>query len=80
MKLRCWLKTLLTLAVSLPVVYCVLAWVRGLVSSMGDVAGAIFVGHIATACLAAWAVSLVGLVLVLAIQSIGEEKTSNDKS
>ncbi len=61
------LKTLLTLALALPIVYCVLIWVRGLVISMGDPAGAAFIGHVETACLAVWSISLVGLILVLAV-------------
>jgi hypothetical protein len=74
MNLQNWLKTLLTLAIALPIVHCVLIWVRGLVASMGDEAGATVVGHVGTACLAIWAASLVGLVIVLAVQSIIENE------
>jgi hypothetical protein len=73
MNLRCWLKSFLTLALALPIAYCVLVGVRGLVSSMGDAAGAAMVGHVGTACLAVWAVSLVGLVIALAVQSVGQD-------
>lgn len=78
MNLRCWLKTLLTLALALPAAYCVLVWVRWLVASMGDAAGATFVGRIGTACLACWAISLVGLVLVLAVARLIEQLPNDD--
>jgi len=74
MNLRNWLKTLLSLAIALPVIYCVLIGVRGLAASMGDEMGAAVVGHVGTACLAIWAVSLVGLVVVLAARSVIEDE------
>jgi hypothetical protein len=77
MTLRSATKTLLVLALGLPVVHCVLIWVRGLVASMGDQAGAAFVGHVGTACLAVWSVSLVGLVIVLAIDAINESPSED---
>lgn len=70
--LRYWLKVLVALALGLPVVQCVLIWVRGLVASMGDQTGAAFVGHVGTVCLAAWSAALVGLVIILAINSLNE--------
>ncbi len=72
MTLRSATKTLLVLALALPVVQCVLIWVRGLVTSMGDQEGGAIIGHVGTACQAAWAISLVGLVIVLAILVINE--------
>jgi hypothetical protein len=63
-------KTLLVLALGLPVVQIILIWVRGLLTSMGDNAGAEIIGHLGTACLAAWPVSLVGLVIVIAISQL----------
>jgi hypothetical protein len=78
MELRCWLKTLLTLTLALPVAYCVLVWVRGLVASMGDAAGAAFVAYVGTACLACWAISLVGLLIQLAIVELIERPPKED--
>ena len=77
MILRSATKTLLILALALPVVQCVLIWVRGLVASMGDEAGAAFVGHVGTVCLAVWSVALVGLVIILAINSLNENSPEN---
>lgn len=77
MTLRFATKTLLILALGLPVIQCVLIWVRGLVAAMGDEAGAAFTGHVGTVCLAAWSVSLVGLVIVLAINSLNESPPSD---
>ena len=76
--LRNWLKVLVLLALGLPVVQCVLIWVCGLVARMGDQAGAAFVGHVSTACLAVWSVSIVGLVLVLALAALLEEPKDDD--
>jgi hypothetical protein len=67
MTLRSALKTLLVLALGLPLAQCVLFWVRGLVLSMGDAEGAAMAAHAATGCAAAWLISLAGLVIVLGI-------------
>jgi hypothetical protein len=69
---RSALKTLLVLALALPVVQCVLIWVRGLVASMGDQDGAAVIGHVGTACLVVWSISLLGLIIVLAIITLNE--------
>jgi hypothetical protein len=73
MPLRAALKILLVIALALPVLECVLIGVRSLVLSMGDSAGGGMLACLATACLALWAVSLVGLVIVLAIVRIVDE-------
>ncbi|MEX2316079.1 MAG: hypothetical protein WD669_02935 [Pirellulales bacterium] len=65
-------KTLLVLALALPVVQAVLWWVGGLLTSMGDTAGAAIVRHVGTACQVVWAVSLVGLVIVLGLAALNE--------
>jgi hypothetical protein len=72
MTLRSAAKTLLVLALALPVIQAVLVWVRVLLDSMGDAAGAAIVGHIVTACLVAWSVSVVGLVIALAVVVLNE--------
>jgi hypothetical protein len=65
-------KTLLVLALALPVVQIVLLWAGGLLKSMGDEAGAAIVWHVGTACQVAWAVALVGLVIVLGLAAASE--------
>jgi hypothetical protein len=70
--LRSATKSLLVLALTLPVAQAVLIWVRGLLASMGDAAGAVVVGHVATACQVVWSLSLVGLVIVLALVVLNE--------
>ena len=67
MTLRSATKTLLVLALALPVVQTVLYWVRGLLVNMGDADGAAIIAHVGTACQVVWLVSLVGLVIVLAL-------------
>ncbi len=78
MNVRPALKTLLSLALALPVIQCVLIWVRGLLLSMGDQGGAAVIGYVGTACLVVWSISLVGLILVLAIASLLEKHGEND--
>jgi hypothetical protein len=78
MPLRTTLKSLLTLALALPVIECVLISVRQLLLSMGDQDGAGFIARLGTASLVLWAVSLVGLVIVLAIAAV-LENPSHDR-
>ena len=56
MTLRSATKTLLTLALGLPVVQAVLIWVAGLLTSMGDEAGATIIRHVGTGCQVVWSV------------------------
>jgi hypothetical protein len=72
MTLRSAAKTLLVLALALPVVQATLMWVAGLLTSMDDADGAQIVRHVATACQVVWAVGLVGLVIVLALVVLNE--------
>jgi hypothetical protein len=74
MTLRSALKTLLVLALALPVVQAVLLWVRGLVASMGDPAGSAAIGHVLTGCQVVWAIALAGLVIVMAIVVLNETR------
>lgn len=78
MRLRPLLNTLLALALALPIIQCVLIWVRGLLLSMGDQEGAAIIGHVGTGCLVVWAIGLVGLVIVLAIVVAGERPPGDD--
>jgi hypothetical protein len=72
MTLRSATKTLLVLTLALPVVQCVLIWVRGLLTSMGDQQGGVIIGHVGTVCQVLWSISLVGLVIVLALVVLNE--------
>jgi hypothetical protein len=72
MTLRSVTKTLLGLAVGLPITQAVLFWVGGLVATMGDEDGAKIIRHVVTACQVAWAVSVVGLVISLALVVLNE--------
>jgi hypothetical protein len=74
MTLRSATKTLVVLALALPVAQCVLIWVRGLVTSMGDADGAAIIGHVGTAFGVFWLVSLVGLVITLALTVLNEQR------
>ncbi len=79
MTLRSAAKTLLVLALALPVVQATLSWVAGLLTSMDDAAGAVIVRHVATACQVVWAVGLVGLVIVLALVVLGQRPTDAEE-
>ncbi len=72
MTLRSAIKTLLVLALALPVVQAVLIWARALLATMGDEAGAAILGHVGTACQVAWSIGLVGLVIVLAVAALND--------
>jgi hypothetical protein len=74
MTLRSATKNLLVLALALPIIQAVLVWIRMLLGSTGDEAGAAVVGHIGTACQIAWPISLVGLVIALALMAMGERR------
>lgn len=72
MTLRSATKTLLVLVLALPMAQIVLVWVRGLLAAMGDPDGAAMIGHVGTACQVAWALCLVGLVVVLAFSALND--------
>lgn len=80
MTLRAATKALLLLVLGLPVVMAVLVWVAGLLAAMGDPVGARVIGYVGVACEAVWAVSLVGLVIVLALAVVGEGQESRVES
>jgi hypothetical protein len=69
-------RLLLVCVVGLPLVQAVLFWVAGLLSAMGDKAGAQILGHFNTAAGVLWLVTLVGLVIALAVQSLEEPPPS----
>jgi uncharacterized membrane protein len=72
MTLRSAAKTLLVLALALPIVQSVLVWVRGMLTSMDDPQGGAIIGRVGTACGVAWLLSVVGLVIVLALVVLSE--------
>ncbi|HVT30673.1 MAG TPA: hypothetical protein VHE81_21875 [Lacipirellulaceae bacterium] len=72
MPLRSAAKTLLVLAIAMPVVQSVLVWVRGMLASMGDPEGGAIIGYIGTACGIAWLLCLVGLLVVVALIVLNE--------
>lgn len=74
MTLRSAAKTLLVLSLALPVVMATLTWVAGLLASMGDASGAQIVRHATTACQVTWAVGLVGLVIVLGLVVVNDDR------
>jgi len=76
MTLRSATKTLLTLAVALPIVGAVLVWVAGLLQAMGDPAGVRIIFYFGVVCETVWCVSLVGLVILLAITTLNEPPES----
>jgi hypothetical protein len=72
MTLRSVTKTLLGLALGLPIMQAVLFWVGGLLANMGDEGGAKIIQHVVTACQVTWAISVVGLVIALALVVLNE--------
>jgi hypothetical protein len=72
MTLRSAAKTLLLLAVALPIVGAVLVWVAGLLQAMGDPAGVHIIVYFGVVCEVVWSISLVGLVIILAIITLNE--------
>ena len=65
--MRTAIRTLLVIALGLPVVQAVLVWVGALLTSMGDDRGAAFVRGVGTLFLVAWTVALVGLLILVAV-------------
>jgi hypothetical protein len=78
MTLRSAATTLLALALGLPIVQAVLVWIRGLLHSMGDDAGAAIVGHVGTACHVLWSVCLVILLFVVSVIVVTERPPSDN--
>ena len=72
MNFRTALKVLLTLVLSLPLAQGVLFWVSGLLKSMGDQAVGNFLTHLNTVFGVFWLLSLVGLIVTLAVQTLDE--------
>jgi membrane associated rhomboid family serine protease len=78
MTLRSATKTLLVLALGLPVVQSVLFWIVGMLASMGDEPGANIIRHVGTGCQVVWSIALVGLVISLAMLVLNERPTDGE--
>jgi len=67
---------LLALVLGLPVLLAVFGWVAGLLTAMEDAAATTILRHLSTGCSVLWLVTVVGLVIALAVESLdgpGEE-------
>lgn len=71
---RTAVKLLLILVLGLPILQVVFTWVGGLLSAMGDGAAAGVLEHLGTTVRITWLVSIVGLIVMLAIQSLEEPR------
>ena len=77
MTLRWAVRLLLGAVLGLPLVQAIFLWVAGLLRAMGDEAAAAAIGHFNIAVGVLWLVSLVGLVVTLAMQSL--ERPPDDR-
>ena len=65
-------KVLLVLVLGLPVIVVLLGWVGGLLTAMEDISAANILGHLSTAFRVLWLLTVVGLVIALAVDSLDE--------
>lgn len=72
MNSRAAVKLLLGFVLGLPVVIAVLGWVGGLLTAMEDNTAANILMHLSTAFSVLWLVTIVGLVIALAVESLDE--------
>jgi hypothetical protein len=72
--LRTALRSLLVLVLGLPLLSVVITWVTGLLAAMGDASAANVLGYINTATRVIWLVSLVGIVVVLGLESLDRSR------
>jgi hypothetical protein len=70
MTLRSAVRLLLLAVLGLPLLQAVLMWVAGLLRAMGDESAATVIGHLNTAAGVLWLVTLAGLIVALAFQSL----------
>ena len=76
MNSRSAVKLILGFVLGLPVVIAVLGWVAGLLTAMEDNTAANILRHLSTGFGVLWLVTVVGLVIALAVESLddpGEE-------
>jgi hypothetical protein len=67
---------LLIAAVVLPIVVCVLVAVGAMLAAMNDAMGGAVLGRIALAAGLIWGIDLIALLLVLAVNSLSGDDTS----
>jgi len=67
---RTAVKTLLVLALGLPVLLAVFGWVVGLLTAMGDDSAALVLKYLTTSVSTLWLATVVGLVIALALESL----------
>lgn len=70
---RTAVKTLLAFVIGLPIVMAVLGWVVGLLGTMDDEGAAVVLRHVTTGFSILWLVTVVGLVVALAFESLDDE-------
>ena len=72
MNSRSAVKLLLGFVLGLPVVLAVLQWVIGLLSAMEDASAATVLEHSRTAIGVLWLLSVVGLVIAMALETLDD--------
>ncbi len=72
MRSRTAVKLLLAFVLGLPLLQAVLVWVGRLLTAMGDPTTNSVLEHVSTAIGIVWLVSVVGLVVALAVQSLDQ--------
>jgi hypothetical protein len=76
---RCVVLALVTGALLLPIAICVLAGVGALLGALGDSSGAFVLGRTALGVSIFWAIDLIGLIIVLAINSLSRDDTTSEE-
>jgi hypothetical protein len=66
---------LVILVLGLPIASVLFTWIAGLLAAMGDASAANVLGHVNTVVRVAWLVSLVGIVVVLGLESLDRNRT-----
>lgn len=74
MTARTALKTLLALVLGLPLLQMVLMWVANLLTALGDTGAITVLGHVNTGARVLWLVSVVGLIVLLAVQAVERDE------
>ena len=69
---------LLIVAIVLPIAICVVVGVAALLSAMDDAAGATVLGRLALAGGVLWAINLICLVLIQAVNTLGDEEERSE--
>ena len=65
-------KLLLALVLGLPILLAVLGWIVGLLTAMEDAAAATVLRYLSTGVSVLWLVTVVGLVIALALETLDE--------